>query len=151
VITVPLTSDGIMEFVDRLHQAAANMNEQVEDSGDELGQQFRGPWIEFYAREEWDDVQGIGPRGVVALCDDIRSPLHIINATVDYARLARFNDRLRELWQLAVDKDGFKWIEPKPDTTTPGKSKDQVTSMLDRASGILLLVGLVWALGQARR
>lgn len=165
MITVPLTSKGIMEFVDHLHQAAANMDAEVDadNNGDQLlGQAFRAAWIDFYAADEWTDEKG-KVTGLVALCDDIRSPIHVIDATTDYQRLARFNVRLRELWQMAADQPTptlaekvFRWTEPKPDLTQPGKgSSNQIDDFLGGLRGdvltLAIIVGVVWAIGQAKR
>jgi hypothetical protein len=140
--TVPMTSQGILDFASDLHAAAARMDLEVTNST-VFGQSFIGPWEDYLSLKPWVDPP---PRGLVSLVNDIRGPLHVINTTADYTRLARFNKRLQALWDDGT-KRGQKWKEPRPDDTSPGAS----TAPSSTVGDLMIVLALVAAVALASR
>jgi len=143
--SIPMTSQGILDFVSELESAAERMDLEAKGST-VLGQSWWGPWIDYLTLKPFSDSSPV--RGLLDLVGTIRGPMHIINATADFQRLNRFNKRLQAHWDSAAAK-GQKWKEPRPDDATPGGGGG--TSGDTLIGGALALLLLFAAVALARR
>jgi len=143
--SVPMTSQGILDFASDLESKAERMDVEAKGST-VLGQSWWGPWIDYLTLKPFSDAPPV--RGLNDLVGTIRGPLHVINATADFQRLNRFNKRLQAHWDSASTK-GQKWSEPRPDDAVQGggggTSADTVVGGL---TALLLLIAAIALLGR---